>query len=134
MPAIMEHIKKAGGSTSTEKRLTARGTLSANHPVLRPDLVTAERGARPPGWTATTTREAAARERVSLGEHGYPPERESMRAVFLARGPAFRAGVVVEPFQNIHIYPLLAHVVALKPAPNDGRLDSVRTVFAPERD
>ena len=82
------------------------------------------------GWTATTKRAAAERERVSLGEHGYPPDRESMRAIFLADGPAFRDGVVVKPFQNIHIYALLAHVLGLKPAPNDGSLDSVRVMLA----
>jgi hypothetical protein len=56
-----------------------------------------------------------------------------MRAVFLADGPAFRDGLVVESFQNIHIYPLLAHVLGLKPAPTDGRLDSVRVMLAPGR-
>jgi predicted AlkP superfamily pyrophosphatase or phosphodiesterase len=100
-----------------------------NHPRIPPII-----GTLSDGWTATTRRAAAARERVSLGEHGYPPERESMRAIFLADGPAFRGGVVVEPFQNIHIYALLAHLLGLTPAPNDGRLDSVRVMLAePER-
>jgi predicted AlkP superfamily pyrophosphatase or phosphodiesterase len=96
-----------------------------NHPRIPPII-----GTLSDGWTATTRRAAAERERVSLGEHGYPPERESMRAIFLADGPAFRDGLVVEPFQNIHIYALLAHVLGLKPAPNDGRLDSVRGMLA----
>ena len=100
-----------------------------NHPRIPPIV-----GTLSDGWTATTRRAAAERERVSLGEHGYPPERESMRAIFLADGPAFRDGVVVEPFQNIHIYALLAHVLGLRPAPNDGPLDSVRVMLAgPER-
>jgi predicted AlkP superfamily pyrophosphatase or phosphodiesterase len=99
-----------------------------NHPRIPPII-----GVLSEGWTATTRREAAEREHISLGEHGYPPERESMRAIFLARGPAFRDSLVVEPFQNIHIYALLAHVLGLRPAPNDGRLDSVRVMLAPER-
>ena len=53
-----------------------------------------------------------------------------MQAIFLARGPRFRKGVTVPPFQNIHLYPLLAHVLGLEPAPNDGSLDSVRAVLA----
>lgn len=53
-----------------------------------------------------------------------------MRAVFLARGPAFDAGVVVEPFQNIHVYALLAHLLGLRPASNDGALDSVKALMA----
>ncbi len=96
-----------------------------NHPRIAPII-----GVLSDGWTATTRRAAAERARVPLGEHGYPPERESMRAIFLAKGPAFRDGVVVEPFQNIHIYALLAHVLGLRPAPNDGRLDSVRVILA----
>ena len=101
-----------------------------SHPRIPPII-----GVLSDGWTATTRSAAAERERVSLGEHGYPPERESMRAIFLADGPAFRDGVVVEPFQNIHVYALLAHVLGLTPAATDGRLDSVRVMLAvPGRD
>ena len=53
-----------------------------------------------------------------------------MRALFLARGPAFGAGVVVEPFQSIHVYALLAHLLGLRPASNEGALDSIETVLA----
>ena len=53
-----------------------------------------------------------------------------MRATFLARGPAFGKGVVVEPFQNIHIYSLLANIMQLRPAPTDGALDSVKAVLS----
>jgi hypothetical protein len=53
-----------------------------------------------------------------------------MRAIFIGRGPAFRKGAVVEPFQNIHIYPLLTHILGLRQASSDGTLDSVKTVLA----
>lgn len=99
-----------------------------SHPRIPPII-----GTLSDGWTATTRRAAAKRDRVSRGEHGYPPERESMRAIFLADGPAFKDGVVVEPFQNIHVYALLAHVLGLVPAPNDGRLDSMRAMLAAPR-
>jgi predicted AlkP superfamily pyrophosphatase or phosphodiesterase len=84
------------------------------------------------GWTVTTHSRVASRGRHRLprGDHGYPPEIASMRAVFLARGPAFQQGVVVEPFQNIHIYSLLAHLLGVRPATNDGALDSVEVVLA----
>ena len=42
-----------------------------------------------------------------------------MQAVFVARGPAFRSGVEVEPFENIHLYELIAKILDLDPAPND---------------
>lgn len=83
------------------------------------------------GWVATTRQDIAWRDpRWSpRGGHGYPPETPSMRAIFLARGPAFPNGAVIEPFQNIHLYALMAHILGIKSAPNDGSLDSVRSVF-----
>jgi predicted AlkP superfamily pyrophosphatase or phosphodiesterase len=84
------------------------------------------------GWMVTTHGRLASRgaRRLPRGVHGYPPEVPSMRAVFMARGPAFGKGEVLEPFQNIHVYALLAHVLGLEPAPNDGALDSVVAVLA----
>jgi hypothetical protein len=52
-----------------------------------------------------------------------------MQAIFLARGPAFKKGVTVPSFQNIHLYALLAHLLGVTPAPNDGSLDSVKSVL-----
>ena len=79
------------------------------------------------GWIVATR----ASRPPPRGMHGYPPDLPSMRALFLARGPAFGRSLQVEPFQNIHIYSLLAHILGLTPAPNDGSLDSVRAVLAP---
>jgi predicted AlkP superfamily pyrophosphatase or phosphodiesterase len=86
------------------------------------------------GWIVTT-RGLAARpaQRPPRGMHGYPPDLPSMRAIFLASGPGFRKGVTVEPFRNIHVYDLMAHLLGLTPAPNDGVLDSAKTVLAPGR-
>jgi predicted AlkP superfamily pyrophosphatase or phosphodiesterase len=83
------------------------------------------------GWMVTTHGQVASRSPPQLprGLHGYPPEVASMRAMFLARGPAFAKAVVVEPFQNIHIYPLLASILGLRPAPKDGALDSVKAML-----
>jgi predicted AlkP superfamily pyrophosphatase or phosphodiesterase len=96
------------------------------HPRIQPIVAMAEEG-----WMVTT-RPIASRSggRLPRGMHGYPPDIPSMRAIFLARGPGFRKGAVVEPFQNIHLYQLIAHLLGLTPAPNDGALDSVRTVLA----
>jgi hypothetical protein len=56
-----------------------------------------------------------------------------MRGIFVARGPAFRRGVVVPAFRNIHLYPLLARLLGLEPATNDGSLDSTRAVLSDSR-
>ncbi|MBA3260458.1 MAG: alkaline phosphatase family protein [Gemmatimonadales bacterium] len=67
---------------------------------------------------------------VGYGDHGYDDSLASMRAIFVARGPGFRRGLVVPRFRNIHVYPLLAELLGLRPAETDGSLDSVRAMLA----
>ena len=52
-----------------------------------------------------------------------------MGAIFIAAGPAFREGVTVPAFQNIHVYPLLAEILGIRPARVDGSIDSVRALL-----
>jgi hypothetical protein len=52
-----------------------------------------------------------------------------MHALFVAAGPAFRSGAVVQPFQNIHLYNLMCAILKLRPAPNDGSRDSVSALL-----
>ena len=54
------------------------------------------------------------------GRHGYDNQLASMRAIFIAHGPAFKRRTVVEPFANIHIYYIMTSILGLTPAPNDG--------------
>lgn len=54
------------------------------------------------------------------GSHGYDPALPSMRALFVARGPAFREGARIPAFDNVDVYPLLARLLGIDPAPNDG--------------
>ena len=63
------------------------------------------------------------------GNHGFDDQLTSMGATFIASGPVFKAGVTVDPFRNIHIYELMAEILDLLPAPNDGSLDSVKVVL-----
>jgi predicted AlkP superfamily pyrophosphatase or phosphodiesterase len=81
------------------------------------------------GWLITS-RERAPRALRERGSHGYDPAAPSMRAFFLAVGPAFRNGVVVPPFGAIHVYELLCAVLGLRPAENDGTKDSVAAMLA----
>jgi predicted AlkP superfamily pyrophosphatase or phosphodiesterase len=81
------------------------------------------------GWTITT-RDRFERFRAG-GTHGYDPSLPSMRALFVAAGPALRRGVVVPSFSNIHVYELMAAILQITPARNDGSRDSVRTLLAP---
>ncbi|KAF1731150.1 putative pyrophosphatase/phosphodiesterase [Beauveria bassiana] len=58
------------------------------------------------------------------GLHGYDHEHPLMRAIFIARGPAFPhpANSRMQPFQNIELYNLLCDSVGITPEPNNGTL------------
>lgn len=81
------------------------------------------------GWTITTAA-ALARRGVKTGHHGYDNALLSQHGTFIASGPAFRSGIVVEPIENIEIYNIMAHILGLEPAPNDGDLDRVRHMLS----
>jgi predicted AlkP superfamily pyrophosphatase or phosphodiesterase len=82
------------------------------------------------GWLITTHARAKSAT-PPRGMHGYDPLLPSMRAIFLARGPSFPAGTVVPGFENVHLYPLLAELLGVRPAPADGRLDSLPPPLLP---
>jgi hypothetical protein len=52
--------------------------------------------------------------------------------LFIAAGPAFKKGFVVDSFENIHLYNLMSAVLGIKPAPNDGDFEVVRSLLVPE--
>jgi predicted AlkP superfamily pyrophosphatase or phosphodiesterase len=55
------------------------------------------------------------------GAHGYDNFTPQMQAIFYAAGPSFRKGFYLhKPLPNVDIYSLIARLLTLKPAPNDG--------------
>lgn len=50
------------------------------------------------------------------GNHGYDNDAPDMRALFLAAGPAFRAGATLPVFDNVDVDPLLRDLIGLSPA------------------
>lgn len=63
------------------------------------------------------------------GGHGFDNQLESMRALFIGHGAAFKKGQVVEPFANVDVYNVMAKILKLKPAPNDGNKATVKAVL-----
>lgn len=58
------------------------------------------------------------------GMHGYDPHTmPEMKASFFAAGPDIKQGVTVAPFENVNLYPWMAHLLGLRPAKNDGSLN-----------
>jgi len=68
----------------------------------------------------------------SGGTHGYDIHNRDMHTIFYAAGPAFKENFVQPSFQNIHIYPLLAHLLGIVPAKTDGDLLSVSGMLKPQ--
>lgn len=76
------------------------------------------------GWRVWMRRWPA--QPVLKGEHGFSPEDPGMRAAFVATGPSFRSGTRLPAFDNVDVYPLLAHLLGISPAANDGDIAPLR--------
>jgi predicted AlkP superfamily pyrophosphatase or phosphodiesterase len=64
------------------------------------------------------------------GMHGYDPRAmKSMRALFLAVGPDIRPGSVLEPFENVNVYPLVARILGLNAPKVDGSLNVLSKIL-----
>lgn len=55
-----------------------------------------------------------------------------MQPVFVARGPAFRRKYVKTSMRSVDLYPLMCHLLSLRPLPNNGSLSNVQDLLVPE--
>jgi len=62
----------------------------------------------------------------SGGTHGYDIRQLDMQAIFYATGPAFRKGHKHPKFNNVDLYPLMAHILGINPEPVDGKFENIR--------
>ncbi len=51
--------------------------------------------------------------KTSKGKHGFDNYLPDMRASFIAWGPAFKKDITIESFENVNVYPLIAHILGL---------------------
>lgn len=69
------------------------------------------------------------------GMHGFDAARvPEMKALFVAAGPDIRHGVVLGPFENVNVYPLIARILGLditnlKTGPIDGHLEVLQGIL-----
>lgn len=54
------------------------------------------------------------------GDHGYHPSNSQMWGIFYLKGPSIKEGVLLEPIENIHLYPL---VLKLFQIPSESAID-----------
>ena len=60
----------------------------------------------------------------TTGMHGFDPHLlPEMKASFFAAGPDLRVGRTVAPFDNVNLYPWMAHLLGLNPPKTDGNLN-----------
>lgn len=59
------------------------------------------------------------------GGHGWDNAQKDMHTIFYAMGPAFKQGHYHAPIEVVDLYPLIARILGLKPAPVDGKLERV---------
>ena len=73
------------------------------------------------GWSITTRAWFAEHpDGFQGGTHGYDPEDPEMHGILIARGPRLGRGSTVPPIENIHLYGLMAEILGVPAAPNDG--------------
>ena len=60
----------------------------------------------------------------TIGMHGFDPRiMPEMKTSFFAAGPDLVPGKTVAPFENVNLYPWLAHLLGLHPPKSDGSLN-----------
>uniref|UniRef100_A0A8C5MRJ0 Ectonucleotide pyrophosphatase/phosphodiesterase 7 n=1 Tax=Leptobrachium leishanense TaxID=445787 RepID=A0A8C5MRJ0_9ANUR len=63
------------------------------------------------------------------GEHGFDNEVMDMKTIFRAVGPAFKKGLLVKPFESVHVYALMCQLLGIVPETHDGSLEVTRDML-----
>ncbi len=63
------------------------------------------------------------------GTHGYDNFTPEMEAIFYAAGPSFKKHIEVPQMANVNLYLIIAHILGIQPAPNDGDSAVVQHLF-----
>lgn len=67
----------------------------------------------------------------SGGAHGYDNFTPEMEAIFYAAGPSFKQGVELPAMANVNLYLIIARLLGIEPAPNDGDSATIAPLFRP---
>lgn len=68
-------------------------------------------------------------QNIKGGTHGYDNNEKDMHAIFYAKGPAFKVDKEVKTFQNVSVYPLIAHILGLRIDEVDGKFSEVKSML-----
>ncbi len=82
------------------------------------------------GWMIASRRNRGAiLMRPTRGMHGWDPLHREMHGIFIGHGPAFASGARLPNLQSVHLHDLMAHLLAIEPAPNDGTLAALASML-----
>ncbi|UOE37760.1 alkaline phosphatase family protein [Chryseobacterium oryzae] len=70
-------------------------------------------------------------KKTSVGKHGYDPRSvPEMKATFFAWGNQFKNNTVIDEFENVNVYPVVAEILGLKiEQPIDGKLRHIKKIL-----
>lgn len=101
--------------------LHANGNARMGDPVVIATGAYAIRAHGPAAGAADNSRPAGS---PPAGMNGFDPRVvPEMKAIFFAAGPDIVPGKTVAPFENVNLYPWIAHMLGLKAPRNDGSLN-----------
>ncbi|MDR1951531.1 MAG: ectonucleotide pyrophosphatase/phosphodiesterase [Bacteroidales bacterium] len=63
------------------------------------------------------------------GDHGFDNQNRDMYGIFYAYGPKFEKNKVVPEFMNLQLYNIIAHLLNIRPAQTDAKLEDVNFLF-----
>ena len=118
---VYNQLKKASDKFQVYRRKDVPAALHYNEnsregdPVIVPTGPYAIRAHAPPAGKPDT---------APVGQHGFDPHMMAqMKASFFATGPDIVSGKTVAPFENVNLYPWIAHILGLDAPKSDGNLN-----------
>jgi alkaline phosphatase D len=119
---VYNQLKKASSQFIVYRRKDLPAGLHYNENARAGDPVVVATG--PYAIRAHAPPTGTADQPPIAGMHGYDPRKmPQMKASFFAAGPDILPGKTVAPFENVNLYPWIAHILGLTPAKNDGSLN-----------
>jgi alkaline phosphatase D len=119
---VYNQLKKASSQFMVYRRKDVPAGLHFNENPREGDPVVVATG--PYAIRAHAPQAGQANPPPKIGMHGFDPRIvPEMKASFFAAGPDLVKGKTVAPFDNVNLYPWMAHLLGLHPPKNDGSLN-----------
>lgn len=119
---VYNQLKKASPQFMAYRLKDVPARLNFNQNPREGDPVVVATG--PYAIRAHGPRQGEADKPPTPGMHGFDPHTvPEMKASFFAAGPDIVEGGTVKPFENVNIFPWLAHILGLAPTRNDGSVN-----------